>query len=714
MALPRLELAGLPPAANPALVGRPPLNARPRLAARALQPCALGLPVLGLQPAARPLQRPVVRHAQAQPVRPWRQPLPQRRQQQRVRAEQPQHGQQGGSGAEGAEHAQSAEYLSDSELEEGPVGRREQGVRRALQLPLEAAATLSKEDAHYLQKRQRSSWWRRSKFPNVPADTIADVDRNPPALQLWGKVLPLGLIFFVASFNLTILQNLKDAIMVTTAGAETLPFLASCVVLPASLGFFMLYGKIVEALPSRAVFYAALSPLVAFYLAFAALLYPLHGSLHLNGFYAATAALVPQGLHGLLKVIEYWTFSLFYCASELWGSVVISVLFWSLANEVCTISEAKTVYPLMGIAANFALVLSGSWVKWVNSTLVPAAGGSTQAMLNYLVGTIALATGVMMAAKFVLDRWCVGEYCAITEEGTKPGAGKKKKKRGSIGESFAVVRSSPKIMNLALLVVSYGVSHRLFEFAWKGQLRALYPTPAAYQGVLADVSIATGWCTIALMLCGKFVFQYLGWSAAASATPAIMLLAGAGFFGLSLAANQASAALLSSLTNASLTIFMQGISLFGMDPAAMAFAGVAAGAVTQVFARSSKFSLFDPAKEMVYIEMSREEKSKGKAAVDLLGSQIGKSGGAWLTQAVLLLLGSISASMPLIATFFTAVIAAWLGAVKSLAKQLREYEEQKAAAAAGDSNGSAAVNGSGPNGTPGVGATAATVSPQAA
>jgi hypothetical protein len=42
----------------------------------------------------------------------------------------------------------------------------------------------------------------------------------------------------------------------------------------------------------------------------------------------------------------------------------------------------------------------------------------------------------------------------------------------------------------------------------------------------------------------------------------------------------------------------------------------------QVFARSSKFSLFDPAKEMVYIEMSAEEKAQGKAAVDLLGSQV--------------------------------------------------------------------------------------------
>lgn len=42
----------------------------------------------------------------------------------------------------------------------------------------------------------------------------------------------------------------------------------------------------------------------------------------------------------------------------------------------------------------------------------------------------------------------------------------------------------------------------------------------------------------------------------------------------------------------------------------------------QVCARSSKFSLFDPAKEMAYIQMSRAEKSKGKAAVDLIGSQV--------------------------------------------------------------------------------------------
>lgn len=69
---------------------------------------------------------------------------------------------------------------------------------------------------------------------------------------------------------------------------------------------------------------------------------------------------------------------------------------------------------------------------------------------------------------------------------------KKKKKKGTLRSSFATLRESPKIMNLALLVVCYAVSHRLFEFAWKGQLRVLFPTAQQYSGALADVSIYTG------------------------------------------------------------------------------------------------------------------------------------------------------------------------------------------------------------------------------
>ena len=49
----------------------------------------------------------------------------------------------------------------------------------------------------------------------------------------------------------------------------------------------------------------------------------------------------------VVQVIEHWTFSLFFCMAELWGSVVISVLFWTLANDVCSVADAKIIYPIM-------------------------------------------------------------------------------------------------------------------------------------------------------------------------------------------------------------------------------------------------------------------------------------------------------------------------------------------------------------------------------
>jgi hypothetical protein len=101
-------------------------------------------------------------------------------------------------------------------------------------------------------------------------------------------------------------------------------------------------------------------------------------------------------------------------------------------------------------------------------------------------------------------------------------------------------------------------------------------------------------------------------------------------------------------------------------PAAVRAAAITAAAAAvpavcvQVFARASKYSLFDPAKEMVYIEMDADEKKQGKAAVDLVGSQIGKSGASWITQAFLLGCGSIAAAMPFTGVIFAGVILTWI------------------------------------------------------
>jgi AAA family ATP:ADP antiporter len=227
---------------------------------------------------------------------------------------------------------------------------------------------------------------------------------------------------------------------------------------------------------------------------------------------------------------------------------------------------------MMGIAANIALVVAGAFIKFANSTL---AAGSQLLSLRLLIGTIMATTVLMFAAKSFVDRRIItpqraAEAAAAAAAGAEladssaaMAPGKKKKKKGSIGESIEVLRNSPKILNLALLVMSYGVGHRLFEFAWKGQLQTLHSSVQGYQSVLADVASYTGMTTIVLMLTSRFVFQHLGWGVAAAATPAIMLVTGVAFFATSVVAQM-------------------GLLPASMDPTVVAGLGAAAGVVTQV------------------------------------------------------------------------------------------------------------------------------------
>ena len=157
------------------------------------------------------------------------------------------------------------------------------------------------------------------------------------------KLLPLGAMFFCILFNYTILRDTKDVLVVTApkSGAEIIPFLKTYVNLPGAVLFTIAFSSMNNRMSPNAVFYSCLGPFLAFFGLFATTIYPNTGVLHPHLFADKMAAFLPSGFAAPIAIFRNWSFSLFYLAAELWGSVVVSVLFWGLANRVMTVQEAE-------------------------------------------------------------------------------------------------------------------------------------------------------------------------------------------------------------------------------------------------------------------------------------------------------------------------------------------------------------------------------------
>merc|ERR1740138_590488 len=100
-------------------------------------------------------------------------------------------------------------------------------------------------------------------------------------------------------------------------------------------------------------------------------------------------------------------------------------------------------------------------------------------------------------------------------------------------------------------------------------------------------------------------------------------------------------------------------SVVGLSPLMMA---VFVGAAQNVLTKASKYGMFDPCKEMAYIPLEQEQKTKGKAAIDVIGNPLGKSGGAFIQQILIISFGSLAASAPYLAVLLGLIVVGWIQA----------------------------------------------------
>lgn len=476
------------------------------------------------------------------------------------------------------------------------------------------------------------------------------------------KFLPMGLMMFFILFNYNILRDTKDTLIVNSAGAEALSLIKLIGTVPGAIIIMLIYAKLSNIFSREKLFYVTLTPFVLFFGLFAFVIYPQREFFHPSKEWIQALATDFPRFKTFFYVIGSWSYGVFYVMSELWGSVVLSLLFWQFANDIVRMKEAKRFYTLFGMLANFGLIAAGLAVTHfseVRSHLAPGvdAWGMT---LKYLMGAVVIAAILVM----FIYRWIntnvltdVKFYDAADQ------SPKKSKPKLSLKDSFTTLIRSKHLGLIALIIICYGVTQNVIEGVWKDQIRFVHGNENAYNAFMGRLTLVTGCMTICFMLIGSNIVRLFGWFKSAMLTPLMILITGLVFF---------------VFVNFKSELEFYTLTLLAMTPTAVA---VWVGFSQHTLSKATKYSLFDPTKEMCYIPLDQESKVKGKAAVDVVGGRLGKSGGSFAQQILLFATGGTLVDIsPYLALLVIGGVSLWLVANRGLHHSLRALQQEESGA----------------------------------
>ena len=466
------------------------------------------------------------------------------------------------------------------------------------------------------------------------------------------KFVPLLFMKFFISFTYGVLTTMKDAFVVTAkgSGAEVIPVLKGWVVLPVALGATLLYSKLANTFRRSVIFYSVIIFFMAFIFIFGFVLYPNLEALSPHSSADWILSKIGEQNAHWVAIYRNWVQSIFFVAAELWGTIVIFVLFWGFVNHICNFNEAKRCYNLFIAGGDMAQMFTGPLVCYFTGKYIAAEFGLALKSLTLCV----LGFGfIIMALHFFLTRKVLKDERLYQPEDKQQSMNQKTKL--SLLDSLKFIVRSPYLRYIAVMVVAYGLTVNLTEVTWKANLKLAYPETGAYQAFMATVSSSVGACSfiITIFFSGMLI-RRLGWHFCAQLPPIVI-----------------------GATSLLFLILFMNQDLLGTSPLLLI---VLFGAFQNVTTKVMKYAFFDATKEMSYISLDQESKVKGKAAIDVIGSRLGKSGAAWI-QIILIQMvgtGSVLSITHFLLPLIGCTVLFWILSVRQVNKQFAKTAEPPA------------------------------------
>lgn len=434
------------------------------------------------------------------------------------------------------------------------------------------------------------------------------VKRNAVPIKnvLLGGMLFCNLLFY------TIVRDMKDVLLVTSCGAEAIPFMKTWVNFPMSIGALCIFNTLCDkGCSPRSVYRIMYGSIAMMYCFVGGVLFP------------NRLGIQPHFVHNFIgaTVANNWVASLYYALSSVWGSIVISLLFWMTATRYTPVNEAKKMYPLFGLVGNVALIVSGYIVK--------ASASQATSFDDNMVILMTVAFG------FAVINMVLFEILTSTFPVINPSANVTKKSSTTPIEGIVEMVKNPFIRNMVIIISCYGSTVAIYETVWKYYMNIHFVDPSQYAAFMGTISTVKGVTTMGMMLASSYIFNKLPLIRALAITP--------------------------------ITISVLGCMLFyainaNAPPLAIVYIGAAVG----VLAKSLKYAFFDPNKEISYMYVSKETRTRGKATIDVLSNPLGKSGSSMALQSMFAMFGSLSQAVPCITILYTTICVIWLNSIRSI------------------------------------------------
>ncbi|MES2214936.1 MAG: NTP/NDP exchange transporter [Pseudomonadota bacterium] len=468
------------------------------------------------------------------------------------------------------------------------------------------------------------------------------------------KFLPMAFLMFTILLNQNLVRSIKDSLIMTMVGPEVISFIKLWGEMPAGILFVVIYAKMCNVMTTERAFRYIMLSFLAFFAIFGFVLYPYRAFFHPDPNVISHYIEVLPHFKWFIVIWGKWSFVLLYIIAELWPVIVFSILYWQLANKITKTEEAKRFYSFFLLIGQTNLLLSGLVIVYFASgkhflvSFFPDMAEMTEVTLKSMILIVLISGAVSLALHRFVEREIIEKEIDLNEA-----VPTKRILNLGLMDSAKMILKSRYLGYICILMISYSTSVNLIEGLWMSKARELYPSTDGFMAYQGNVLFWTGTSTLVWAILGSAIIRRFGWLAAAIITPAMIGTVGAMFFTGVVMQDKLEATFIAFGNLSALAII------------------VLMGSLQNIFGKGAKYSLFDATKEMAYIPLDDEMKTKGKAAVDVVGTKIGKSMGALMQFATFTIFPSARYEdiAGFLMTAFILICIFWMYGVVSLSKQ---------------------------------------------